>query len=264
MKIHKSKLIHKWIAIGLALFLSCLTIQPILAKGTSLTLRVPINVVFSSSGLSAEKTYQVILTGDTGSEPMPEEAQRNQDIIEIAKADGTDYAIEISFDGVGDYWYHLQAIDNDNNELGNWYMHVLILNIDGDMTITTTVHDNTKTGEKTSDITLVDKHQPDGPGTDDNTPTPNTKTGEKTSDITLVDKHQPDGPGTDDNTPTPTPTSVTPSIETPKPTIPANSTTGVQTGVSTNVLPWEIVLFFSLSGLLFIVVFLIKEREKQE
>ena len=221
MKILKSKLIHKWIAIGLALFLSCLTIQPILAKGTSLTLRMPINVVFSSSGLSAQKTYQVILTGDTGSEPMPEEAQGNQDIIEIAKADGTDYAIEISFKGVGDYWYHLQAIDNDNNELGNWYMHVLILNIDGDMTITTTVHDNTKTGEKTSDITLVDKHQPDGPGTDDNTPTP-------------------------------------------KPTIPANSTTGVQTGVSINVLHWEIALFVSLSGLLFIVVFLIKEREKQE
>ncbi|MEE1334202.1 MAG: hypothetical protein U0K47_06375 [Erysipelotrichaceae bacterium] len=233
MKIFKSKLIHKWIAIGLALFLSCLTIQPILAKGTSLTLRVPINVVFSSSGLSAEKTYQVILTGDTGSEPMPEEAQRNQDIIEIAKADGTDYAIEISFDGVGDYWYHLQAIDNDNNELGNWYMHVLILNIDGDMTITTTVHDNTKTGEKTSDITLVDKHQPDGPGTDDNTPTPK-------------------------------PTSETPSIETPRPTIPANSTTGVQTGVSTNVLPWEIALFFSLCGLLVIVGYLIREREKQE
>ena len=229
MKIHKSKLIHKWIAIGLALFLSCLTIQPILAKGTSLTLRVPINVVFSSSGLSAEKTYQVILTGDTGSEPMPEEAQRNQDIIEIAKADGTDYAIEISFDGVGDYWYHLQAIDNDNNELGNWYMHVLILNIDGDMTITTTVHDNTKTGEKTSDITLVDKHQPNGPGTDDSTPTPET-----------------------------------PEIETPKPTIPANSTTGVQTGVSTNVLPWEIALFFSLCGLLVIVGYLIREREKQK
>lgn len=233
MKILKSKLIHKWIAIGLALFLSCLTIQPILAKGTSLTLRMPINVVFSSSGLSAQKTYQIILTGDTGSEPMPEEAQGNQDIIEIAKADGTDYAIEISFEGVGDYWYHLQAIDNDNNELGNWYMHVLIQNIDGDMTITTTVHDNTKTGEKTSDITLVDKHQPDGPGTDDNTPTP-------------------------------TPTSETPSIETPRPTIPANSTTGVQTGVSTNVLPWEIALFFSLCGLLVIVGYLIREREKQE
>ncbi|MDD6559567.1 MAG: hypothetical protein PUF17_01190 [Lactimicrobium massiliense] len=229
MKIHKSKLIHKWIAIGLALFLSCLTIQPILAKGTSLTLRVPINVVFSSSGLSVEKTYQVILTGDTGSEPMPEEAQGNQDIIEIAKADGTDYAIEISFEGVGDYWYHLKAIDNDNNELGNWYMHVMIQNIYGDMTITTTVHDNTKTGEKTSDITLVDKHQPNGPGTDDNTPTPET-----------------------------------PAIETPKPTIPANSTTGVQTGVSTNVLPWEIALFFSLCGLLVIVGYLIREREKQE
>ena len=229
MKIFKSKLIHKWIAIGLALFLSCLTIQPILAKGTSLTLRVPINVVFSSSGLSAQKTYQVILTGDTGSEPMPEEAQRNQDIIEIAKADGTDYAIEISFEGVGDYWYHLQAIDNDNNELGNWYMHVLIQNIDGDMTITTTVHDNTKAGEKTSDITLVDKHQPNGPGTDDSTPTPET-----------------------------------PAIETPKPTIPTNSTTGVQTGVSTNVLPWEIALFFSLCGLLVIVGYLIREREKQE
>lgn len=229
MKIFKSKLIHKWIAIGLALFLSCLTIQPILAKGTSLTLRVPINVVFSSSGLSAQKTYQVILTGDTGSEPMPEEAQGNQDIIEIAKADGTDYAIEISFEGVGDYWYHLQAIDNDNNELGNWYMHVLIQNIDGDMTITTTVHDNTKAGEKTSDITLVDKHQPNGPGTDDSTPTPET-----------------------------------PAIETPKPTIPTNSTTGVQTGVSTNVLPWEIALFFSLCGLLVIVGYLIREREKQE
>ena len=229
MKIFKSKLIHKWIAIGLALFLSCLTIQPILAKGTSLTLRVPINVVFSSSGLSAQKTYQVILTGDTGSEPMPEEAQGNQDIIEIAKADGTDYAIEISFEGVGDYWYHLQAIDNDNNELGNWYMHVLIQNIDGDMTITTTVHDNTKAGEKTSDITLVDKHQPNGPGTDDSTPTPET-----------------------------------PAIETPKPTIPTNSTTGVQTGVSTNVLPWEIALFFSLCGLLVIVGYLIRERDKQE
>lgn len=228
MKILKSKLIHKWIAIGLALFLSCLTIQPILAKGTSLTLRVPINVVFSSSGLSAQKTYQVILTGDTGSEPMPEEAQGNQDIIEIAKEKGTDYDIEISYEGVGDYWYHLKAIDNDNNELGNWYIHVMIQNIYGDMTITTTVHDNTKTGEKTSDITLVDKHQPNGPGTDDSTPTPET-----------------------------------PAIETPSSSTPSSST-GVQTGVSTNILPWEIALFFSLCGLLVIVGYLIREREKQE
>lgn len=232
MKILKNKLIHKCIAVGLALFLSCLTIQPVLAKGTNLKLKLPINVVFSSDGLSAQKTYQFILTGDTGSEPMPEEAQGNQDIIEIAKADGTGYAIEISFEGVGDYWYHLQAIDNDNNELGNWYMHVLIQNIDGDMTITTTVHDNTKTGEKTSDITLVDKHQPDGPGTDDNTPTP-------------------------------TSTSETPAIETPASSTPSSST-GVQTGVSTNILPWEIALFFSLCGLLVIVGYLIREREKQE
>lgn len=228
MKILKSKLIHKWIAIGLALFLSCLTIQPILAKGTSLTLRVPINVVFSSSGLSAQKTYQVILTGDTGSEPMPDDAQGNQDIIGIAKEKGTDYDIEISYEGVGDYWYHLKAIDNDNNELGNWYIHVMIQNIYGDMTITTTVHDNTKTGEKTSDITLVDKHQPNGPGTDDSTPTPET-----------------------------------PAIETPSSSTPSSST-GVQTGVSTNILPWEIALFFSLCGLLVIVGYLIREREKQE
>ena len=163
MRTGRTRIIQYGIGILLTVifFLSGLTRG--FAEETSLQINVPVHVEFSRQGLSPEKTYHLTLTPEDTDAPMPEGASDGIYSQRISKADGTSYAIVITYPKVGEYWYEVRIADSADKVLGTWRLHVMsIVDDQGTRQVTVALHKRNKTGEKAESIRVRDPDQSDG------------------------------------------------------------------------------------------------------
>ncbi|MGN0256286.1 MAG: hypothetical protein ACI4D6_09955 [Chordicoccus sp.] len=248
MTISRKRILTIWAIICAMLVLFLPGSRPVLADDASLVMTLPVHAEFGSGGLNASKTYQLILTPEDADNPMPAGSESGIYTAEISREAGTDYEVRIGFSGVGEYWYQLTAQDKTGREIGTWFLHVTVQHLNGNLSLVTTLHDKTRTGDKTDSLTLIDTEQP--------TPTP-------TAVVT--------------NSPVPSRTAtVTPAGTTPgtkktntKTTAPGRSSSAVKassvkTGDPNHPLMWKITFAVSAAVLVLFLVLIVRERRRQD
>ncbi|MCC6094563.1 MAG: hypothetical protein LIV24_06030 [Eubacterium sp.] len=188
--------------------------------------------------MSPSKAYQLILTpddsasGGTAETPMPDGTVNDVSTISVSRSGGADYSFEIAYSRVGEYWYQVVLRDAGKQVLGTWQVHV-------------TVYNGTDQAGSNALECAVALHQ-------------KTKTGDKTDQITAIDKNQP----TPSTTVTPTPSITT--TPTPGGASAQKSATNAKTGDSSNTRMWIITLSVSTALLLFFLAYLAGKQKRQK
>ena len=248
MKISKKRLLTIWTIICAMLVLLLPGSRPVYADDASMVMALPVHADFGSGGLNASKTYQLILTPEDADNPMPAGSESGTYTTEISRDAGTDYEIRIGFPGVGEYWYQLSAQDETGREIGAWFLHVTVQNLDGKLSLMTTLHEHARTGDKTDSLTLIDTDQP--------TPT-----------LTAVVTNSP----VPSRTATVTPAGPTPGTKNTntRTTAPGRSSQSlkasvVKTGDPNHPLMWKITFAVSAAVLVLFLVLMVREKRRQE
>lgn len=118
---------------------------------------LPLKFKWGHSGLVRGQKYKVTLKALQENTPMPEKSLKKEYTKTVPENETKELFPPITYTRTGDYEYEIRLIRGSNIVLKTYYLHIQVLNQgNGELFITTTIHKNTKTGAKVTEIRFMD------------------------------------------------------------------------------------------------------------
>lgn len=127
------------------------------AAQQAVSFSLPLKFKWGHGGLVRGRKYKIKLKALQKNTPMPENSQKEEYIKAVPEDIIKEVIPVITYTRPGDYKYEIALIHGDHNVLKKYYLHIQVLNpVDGELFVTATIHKNTQTGEKTTEIRFMD------------------------------------------------------------------------------------------------------------
>lgn len=118
---------------------------------------LPLKFKWGHGGLVRGQKYKVKLKALQEDTPMPGKSYKEEYEKIIPEDEIKELLPVITYTSPGDYEYEIELIRGGHKVLKKYYLHIQVLNREnGELFLTTTIHKNTKTGAKVTEIRFMD------------------------------------------------------------------------------------------------------------